>query len=41
MAKNINKRYGFHSIESIMNNNPHTIKSSLYPPPEMIREFIN
>jgi len=31
MAKNINKRYGFHSIESIINNNPHTIKKLFIP----------
>ena len=31
MAKNTNKRYGFHSIESIINNNPHTIKKLFIP----------
>ena len=31
MTKNTNKRYGFHSIESIINNNPHTIKKLFIP----------
>ena len=31
MAKNTNKRYGFHSIESIITNNPHTIKKLFIP----------
>ena len=31
MTKNTNKRYGFHSIESIINNYPHTIKKLFIP----------